>query len=172
MSKPWVFTPSDKPPVLVYGAFVKSVVVLILMKIVTLVSTFISTFIDRNSVRLGRIYVCLGHPPSRAGNLHIFSPSSKEGAQEQQAGEWFWFRALLSTPVRSHVSDRIPPAAGGRRPAANSAAAVADSQSPRLTPLTSLELCLTPDQGRPHLWIPDLRDVADDDAMASRIRSI
>ena len=116
MSKPWVFTPSDKPPVLVYGAFVKSVVVLILMKIVTIVSTFISTFIDRNSeigpnLRLSRPStepsgICISFLPPRRRE----PKSSKRGSDSDSA---------RSSPRPYAPTSRIGfprrPAAGGRR---------------------------------------------------------
>ena len=114
MSKPWVFTPSDKPPVLVYGAFVKSVVVLILMKIVTIVSTFISTFIDRNS-EIGPNLRCLGHPPSRAEFASLFSLLEGGSPRAASGGVILIPRAPLHARTLPRLGSDSP---GGWRPAA------------------------------------------------------
>ena len=111
MSKPWVFTPSDKPPVLVYGAFVKSVVVLILMKIVTIVSTFISTFIDRNS-EIGPNLRCLGHPPSRAEFASLFSLLEGGSPRAASGGVILIPRAPLHAGTPPRLGSDSP---GGRR---------------------------------------------------------
>ena len=138
------------------------------------------------TLRLGRISVCMGHPPismyasflARAWPSEICIPSlppqsREEGAQEQQAG-------VILIPRAPGGSD--PPGPGGRRQTvprrsprrfAVPSPDAADSLELRLTLLIEVESPPISSRSNPTPESPRFSgDVADDDTMASRNRSI